>query len=241
MPDLNANDLEAAKKQVAGTARSMGIDASSERATTTEHDTRPGGPRPGAVTNEGARHGEGQEVHRRDASGSTATSCTAPPRRVDLVKSLATAKFDETVELAVRLGVDPRKADQMVRGTVALPSGTGKDVRVAVFAAGRRRRRGPRGRAPTSSAPTTSPRRSRGACSTSTSPSPRPTSCRWSAGSAGCSAPAASCRTPRPAPSPPTSARRSSEFKGGKVEYRTDRYGNVHVPIGKVSFERRRP
>ena len=53
-----------------------------------------------------------------------------------LVKSLAPAKFDETVELVVRLGVDPRKADQMVRGTVALPSGTGKDVKVAVFARG---------------------------------------------------------------------------------------------------------
>src|SRR5918998_6946710 len=59
-----------------------------------------------------------------------------PAEALDLVKSLATASFDESVELAVRLGVDPRKADQMVRGTVALPSGTGKDVRVAVFASG---------------------------------------------------------------------------------------------------------
>jgi len=55
---------------------------------------------------------------------------------VDLVKNLASAGFDETVELAVRLGVDPRRAEQMVRGTVALPSGSGKDVRVAVFAQG---------------------------------------------------------------------------------------------------------
>ena len=55
---------------------------------------------------------------------------------VDLVKELASAKFDETVELAVRLGVDPRKADQIVRGTLSLPSGTGTTVRVAVFAAG---------------------------------------------------------------------------------------------------------
>ena len=55
---------------------------------------------------------------------------------VSLVKSLAAAGFDETIEVAVRLGVDPRKADQMVRGTVALPSGTGKDVRIAVFAQG---------------------------------------------------------------------------------------------------------
>jgi large subunit ribosomal protein L1 len=60
----------------------------------------------------------------------------APGEAVDLVKSLAHASFDETVELAVRLGVDPRKADQVIRGTVALPAGTGKEVRVAVFAAG---------------------------------------------------------------------------------------------------------
>ena len=55
---------------------------------------------------------------------------------VDLVKELAKAKFDETIELAFRLGVDPRKADQIVRGTLSLPSGSGRDVRVAVFAAG---------------------------------------------------------------------------------------------------------
>ena len=59
-----------------------------------------------------------------------------PVEALDLVKGLGTAKFDESVELAIRLGVDPRKADQIVRGTVALPSGTGKDVRVAVFANG---------------------------------------------------------------------------------------------------------
>ena len=51
---------------------------------------------------------------------------------IGLVKSLATAKFDETVEVAINLGVDPRHADQMVRGVVNLPKGTGKDVRVAV-------------------------------------------------------------------------------------------------------------
>ena len=55
---------------------------------------------------------------------------------VKLVKSAASAKFDETVEIALNLGVDPRHADQMVRGVVTLPAGTGKDVRVAVFARG---------------------------------------------------------------------------------------------------------
>ena len=55
------------------------------------------------------------------------------------MKSNATAKFDETVEVALNLGVDPRHADQMVRGVVSLPHGTGKSVRVAVFAKGPRR------------------------------------------------------------------------------------------------------
>ena len=59
-----------------------------------------------------------------------------PSEAVELVKGLAGAGFDESVEVAVRLGVDPRKADQIVRGTVALPPGTGKEVRVAVFATG---------------------------------------------------------------------------------------------------------
>jgi large subunit ribosomal protein L1 len=55
---------------------------------------------------------------------------------IALIKANATAKFDETVEVAMNLGVDPRHADQMVRGVVTLPAGTGKDVRVAVFARG---------------------------------------------------------------------------------------------------------
>jgi len=59
-----------------------------------------------------------------------------PEAAVKLVKEMALAKFDETIEVAVRLGVDPRKADQMVRGTVNLPNGTGKTARVLVFASG---------------------------------------------------------------------------------------------------------
>ncbi|MCL6683162.1 50S ribosomal protein L1 [Sphingomonas alba] len=65
-----------------------------------------------------------------------ATKFYAVDEAIGLVKSLATSKFDETVEVALNLGVDPRHADQMVRGVVNLPKGTGKDVRVAVFAKG---------------------------------------------------------------------------------------------------------
>jgi large subunit ribosomal protein L1 len=65
-----------------------------------------------------------------------ATRFYAVDEAIGLVKSLATSKFDETVEVALNLGVDPRHADQMVRGVVNLPKGSGKDVRVAVFAKG---------------------------------------------------------------------------------------------------------
>jgi len=58
------------------------------------------------------------------------------PKAVDIVKETATAKFDESIEISIRLGVDPRKADQMVRGSVLLPSGTGKSVKICVLTKG---------------------------------------------------------------------------------------------------------
>src|SRR5918997_5169570 len=73
----------------------------------------------------------------------------SPGEAIRTLKSLPERKFDETIELSMRLGVDPRKADQMVRGAVSLPKGTGKTVRVAAFAKGEQARAaeeaGPRG------------------------------------------------------------------------------------------------
>jgi large subunit ribosomal protein L1 len=89
---------------------------------------------------------------RRRWTRSTATKLYGVDEAISLVKANATAKFDETIEVALNLGVDPRHADQMVRGVVTLPAGTGKDVRVAVFAAATRPTRPPRPE-PTSSAP----------------------------------------------------------------------------------------
>ena len=90
-----------------------------------------------------------------------------PKVALDLVKKTATAKFDESIDVAVNLGIDSKKSDQVVRGSVVLPRGTGKTVRVAVFAQGRMpRRRGTP--APTWSVSTTSPTRSRAASWSST-------------------------------------------------------------------------
>jgi large subunit ribosomal protein L1 len=154
---------------------------------------------------------------------------------VDLVRSIAGSRFDETVELAVRLGVDPRKADQMVRGTVGLPSGTGKDVRVAVFAAGEAAAEARAAGADLVGADDLAAQVEGGMLDFDVAiatPDLMPMVGRLG-------------RTLGPRglmPNPKTGTvttdvgRAVSEFKGGKVEYRTDRYGNVHVPIGKVSF-----
>jgi large subunit ribosomal protein L1 len=158
-----------------------------------------------------------------------------PPEALTLVKTLAPAKFDETVEIAVRLGVDPRKADQMVRGTVALPSGTGKDVRVAVFATGEAAQEARDAGADLVGADDLAAEIEKGNFNFDiaiATPDMMPLVGRLG-------------RTLGPRglmPNPKTGTvtndvgRAVGEFKGGKVEYRTDRYGNVHVQLGKVSF-----
>src|SRR4249919_13534 len=73
---------------------------------------------------------------KKAGEGVDSTKAYAVEDAVKLIKSRATAKFDETIEVAINLGVDPRHADQMVRGVVSLPNGTGRKLRVAVFAKG---------------------------------------------------------------------------------------------------------
>ena len=160
----------------------------------------------------------------------------SPVEALELAKRLAPAKFDESVELAVRLGVDPRKADQIVRGTVALPAGTGKDVRVAVFASG----------------DAAAAARSAGADNVGADDLAAAVEGGMLDFDVAIATPDLMPRVGRLGrvlgprglmPNPKTGtvttdvAKAVEDFKGGKVEYRTDRYGNVHVPLGKVSFE----
>src|ERR671920_55193 len=117
---------------------------------------------------------------------------------IDLVKSASFAKFDETVEVAVRLGVDPRHADQVVRGTVVLPAGTGKSVRVLVIAAGDKQREA----------------EAAGADFVGTEYIQRIKDGFLDF----------------------DVMRAVRETKAGKIEFRVDKGGNIHAPIGKVSF-----
>ncbi len=162
----------------------------------------------------------------------------APGEGVDLVKNLAAAKFDETVELAVRLGVDPRKADQIVRGTVGLPAGTGKEVRVAVFAAGPAAAEAREAGADVVGADDLVARVQGGFLDFDVA-----IATPDQMGQVGKLGRILGPRGLMPNPKTGTVTmdvgRAVREFKGGRVEYRTDRYGNIHVPIGKVSFDRR--
>jgi large subunit ribosomal protein L1 len=161
-----------------------------------------------------------------------------PGEAVDLVKSLAFAKFDETVELAVRLGVDPRKADQIVRGTVGLPAGTGKTVRVVVFAAGEAANDAREAGADVVGADDLVARVQGGFLDFDVAIATP--DLMGQVGKLGrVLGPRGLMPNPKTGTVTMEVGRAVREFKGGRVEYRTDRYGNIHVPIGKVSFERR--
>jgi len=159
----------------------------------------------------------------------------APDEAVKLVRDMAAAKFDETVEVATRLGVDPRQADQIVRGTVALPHGTGKSVRVLVIAQGEKEAEA----------------EAAGADYVGVDFVEKIQGgwldfdvCVVTPDLMGKVGPLGRVLGPRglmPTPKAGTVtfdiARAVTEIKAGKIEFRVDKTGNVHAPIGKVSFE----
>ncbi len=124
--DLNAASIEAAMSMIAGTCRSMGVHS---RRLKEQWEAKSRIP-PGGLSNE-ERKNYLDSVKLYDK-----TTQYDVEQAVELCLQTAKAKFDETIELSVRLGVDPRHADQQVRGAVVLPHGTGKNVRVVVFAKG---------------------------------------------------------------------------------------------------------
>ena len=156
---------------------------------------------------------------------------------VDLVKSLATAKFDETVELAVRLGVDPRKAEQIVRGTISLPSGTGRTVRVAVFAAGEAAAEARAAGADIVGADDLVTQVQGGFLDFDIAIATP--DLMGKVGTLGrVLGPRGLMPNPKTGTVTTDVAKAVTEFKGGRVEYRTDKVGNVHIRVGKVSFTR---
>jgi large subunit ribosomal protein L1 len=158
----------------------------------------------------------------------------APDEAVRLVKELASAKFDETVDVAARLGVDPKKADQLVRGTVVLPHGTGKSLRVLVIAQGEKEAEA----------------KAAGADYVGVEYIQKIQEgwldfdvCVATPDLMGRVGPLGRVLGPRglmPTPKAGTVtfdvAKAVKEIKAGKIEFRVDKTGNVHAPIGKASF-----
>ena len=156
---------------------------------------------------------------------------------VGLVKASAKASFDETVELAVRLGVDPRKADQIVRGTISLPAGTGRTARVAVFAAGEKAAEARAAGADVVGADDLVAR-VQGEGFLEFDVAIATPDMMGQVGTLGrVLGPRGLMPNPKTGTVTDDVERAVNEFKGGRVEYRTDKVGNVHIRVGKASFE----
>ena len=181
------------------------------------------------MTRKGKRYREATSRYDRDEqyTGSEA---------LGLVRDLAAAGFEETVDLVVRLGVDPRKAEEMIRGTVALPSGTGRSIRVAVFAQGEAANAALEAGADHVGADDLAAQVEGGMLDFEVAiatPDMMPT-----VGKLGRTlGPRGLMPNPKSGTVTDDVAKAVEDFKGGKVEFRTDRHGNVHMPLGKVGFE----
>lgn len=157
------------------------------------------------------------------------------PEACDLVGQTKVASFDETVEVAVKLGVDPRHADQMIRGAVVLPAGTGKTKRVAVFARGDKATAAQEAGADVVGAEDLVERVQGGFLDFDVVvASPDMMALVGRLGRV--LGPRGLMPNPKTGTVTPDVAKAVADSKGGKIEYRTDKTGIVHAPIGKASF-----
>lgn len=155
---------------------------------------------------------------------------------IRLVKELASAKFDETVEAAVKLGVDPRKADQMVRGSVILPHGTGKEVKVLVFTRGDEEKEALEAGADYVGFQDLIEKIQKGWLDFDYVVA-TPDAMRDVAKLGRILGPRGLMPSPKSGTVTKDVGRVVRELKKGRIEFRVDKTGNVHVPIGKVSFD----
>ncbi|MFC2646348.1 MAG: 50S ribosomal protein L1 [Coriobacteriaceae bacterium] len=179
-----------------------------------------------------AKHGKTY----RENSKKVENKLYQPSEAVTLVKQLASAKFDETIDVAIRLGVDTRKADQNIRGSVSLPNGTGKNVRVAVFAEGEKAREAEEAGADIVGSDDLVKQVQGGELNFDAAiATPNMMSKVGRLGRI--LGPRGLMPNPRLGTVTMDVAKMVKELKAGRVEYRADRYGICHVPLGKASFD----
>ena len=159
-----------------------------------------------------------------------------PSEAIKILREMPPAKFDETVEVAVRLGVDPRKADQMIRGTVSLPHGTGRSVRVAAFAVGDKAREAEEAGADIVGGEDLVTDVLAGKIEFDAAvATPDVMGLVGRAGRV--LGPRGLMPNPKTGTVTPDIGKAIRDIKAGKLEYRVDRQGNVHLVIGKRSFD----
>ena len=180
----------------------------------------------------GKRYAEAMKAFDRDRHYS-------PAEAVALLKQFPGARFDETVEIAFRMGVDPRKADQMIRGTVSLPHGTGRSVRVAAFAAGEKAREAAEAGADLVGGEDLVEQVMKGNIDFDAAvATPDVMSMVGKAGRV--LGPRGLMPNPKAGTVTFDIGKAVRDIKAGKVEYRVDRQGNLHLVIGKRSFDEQR-
>ncbi|MGD2114468.1 MAG: 50S ribosomal protein L1 [Acidobacteriota bacterium] len=155
---------------------------------------------------------------------------------LDRVKNLAFAKFDETVEIAMRLGVDPKHADQMVRGTIVLPHGTGRSARVAVFASGEKIKEAEEAGADVVGGEELA-EKIEGGWLDFDAVVATPDMMRVVGRLGRVLGPRGLMPNPKTGTVTFEVAKAVEDIKAGKVEFRVDKTGIIHAPLGKVSFE----
>lgn len=156
---------------------------------------------------------------------------------VALVKENATAKFDETIELAFLLGVDPRHADQMVRGSVALPHGTGKTVRVVVFCDQEDQIAAATEAGADEVGSEELVNKIQGGWTDFDAAVATPAMMRFVGRLGKILGPRGLMPSPKAGSVTADVGKAVEEIKAGKIEYRVDKFSNIHVPIGKASFD----
>jgi large subunit ribosomal protein L1 len=160
----------------------------------------------------------------------------APEEAFEIIKSMPKGKFDESVEISIRLGVDPRHADQQIRGAVVLPHGTGRTVKVAVFAKGEKVKEAEEAGAEIVGSDDLIAEIQKGVINFDIAVATP--DMMGSVGRLGkILGPKGLMPNPKTGTVTMDVAKAIKEIKAGKVEYRVDKTGIVHVPIGKVSFD----
>jgi large subunit ribosomal protein L1 len=159
----------------------------------------------------------------------------APSEALTLLKSFPAPKFEESVEIAVRLGIDPKKTDQLVRGSVSLPKGTGKTVRIAVFAEGDKAREAEEAGADVVGAADLADRIEKGFTDFDMTIA-SPDMMKYVGKLGRVLGPQGKMPSPKAGTVTPNVAAAVREFKAGKIEFRTDAGANVHAAIGRRSF-----